>query len=374
MGKFTDLLNQFESERKPELQRTAKQKTRTMNLIEKAKKFQNDNKNTLMPQGVIYEDTEHRPIGLEWQTELLGRAANMQLSLELIDIKTAERLIKMPLENQRGIRAAHVKRLTEAMNNDEYIDDIINPIYISDTGKLMDGQHRLRAVINSGKPQRFLVVSGLPEEIFVYIDENLSRAAKDALRIRGIRNPEDVATTTKLLFQLMHGKTNTPRHVVVDRMMKDYPDIEDAVAKGLSMKNSVLGAQPNVMAVLYFLYSRMYPENCEKFFHYLQYGGDVMELAGHPITRLKKKLAQEWKNAKGHQQFVGIPQKGTDQRRQYDSRYKIMCYFHTAFMAFNAGKKSFYGWDENQETIEDIGSLARQVINIRWSRKENGVD
>jgi len=312
---------------------------------------------------------------LRWDTEILDKPVQMTATMEYIDKEKALRLLDNRLGNQRNIKYAHVNRLTEAMYNGEYIEDIINPIFISDTGKMLEGQHRLSAVAGSGIPTKFLVVRGLPEETFVYFDQNQTRAAKDALKVRGVKNPTGVAVTAKLIFTLMHGKDSVPRNEVIDRMVQDYPELEASVSKGESMKSTLIGSMPNVTAVSHFLYSSVYPEKCEQFFHYLEYGGNVMENRQHPVTRLKKKLAKEWKKEGGKGgTLVSIPRKELDGRTtRYDSRYKILCYFHTAFRAFANDKKSFSGWKVDENTVDSIGKLARNVVAIRFSN-ENTVE
>ena len=189
---------------------------------------------------------------LSWDSIVMDKPVKMSARLEQIDKTRAEELLDKQLDNQRPLYKALVERLKHALVNDEYIDAIINPVFISEDGYTMDAQHRLTAVSESGIPAMFLVVRGLPKETFVYLDQSKSRDAKDALKVRGITNAQGVATAAKLIHQLIYGKNNTPRNEVVDRIVQDYPTLEDAVARSESMKEATHG-QPSVVAVLYFL-------------------------------------------------------------------------------------------------------------------------
>lgn len=56
----------------------------------------------------------------------------------------------------------------------------------SQNGLLADGQHRLYAVVEAGKPIKALVVLGLNDDDAVFIDEGISRSAIDAAQIKGV--------------------------------------------------------------------------------------------------------------------------------------------------------------------------------------------
>ena len=169
---------------------------------------------------------------LKWTSEILGKKVFMEAEFERIGKVRAKELLANQVGSQRVVQRAFVDRLKEAMANDEYIEDVINPIFISDTGKLLEGQHRLNAIADSedGTSINFLVVRGLPEKAFVYLDQNRTRDAKDSLRIKGIRNPQKTAAASKLLYQLIYGKTSKPRNEIVDRMVDDYPALGEAVS------------------------------------------------------------------------------------------------------------------------------------------------
>ena len=190
---------------------------------------------------------------LNWYTTILGKPTDMTAKIEFIDKAAAGDLLARPYGKQRALAQSLVDKLAQAMNANEFIDAIVNPIFMSNTGKLLDGQHRLTALTHTNKTIPFLVVRGLPEATFVYFDQSRPRAAKDALRVRGVRNAGKVAAVTKLLYQLMEGKSTVPRNEVLDRMVEDYPAIESAVAKGESMTDAT-HITTSVGPTLHFVY------------------------------------------------------------------------------------------------------------------------
>lgn len=64
---------------------------------------------------------------------------------------------------------------------------------ISERGELLDGQHRLHAIIKSGVSLWFTIAYNVPAESFVNYDNLKTRSAKDALAIEKIPNSLNMA-------------------------------------------------------------------------------------------------------------------------------------------------------------------------------------
>lgn len=60
------------------------------------------------------------------------------------------------------------------------------PIIIARSGRVLDGQHRLQAVIESGIPINFFVTRGISDNTFDTIDQGKSRTGGDILAITGV--------------------------------------------------------------------------------------------------------------------------------------------------------------------------------------------
>jgi len=80
---------------------------------------------------------------------------------------------------QRNIRPAQVARLASDMLAGRFKlgPDAILRI----KGKIANGQHRLAAVVESGKPQVFLVMESNDEELYKVIDAGMRRSVSDGL-------------------------------------------------------------------------------------------------------------------------------------------------------------------------------------------------
>lgn len=69
--------------------------------------------------------------------------------------------------------------------------------------RLLDGQHRLRAVVQAGASVQMLVVRGVPEDAFVTLDTGRKRQASDVLSIDGHTNVAVLAGATNLILQYL---------------------------------------------------------------------------------------------------------------------------------------------------------------------------
>lgn len=108
----------------------------------------------------------------------------LQITEELI---TPE-LAKSYLSNQalnRAVTMTYVKRLADDISNNRWLEEG-DPIKFSDAGKLIDGQHRLNAVIEAGKPQKFVVLRGYKKEAMSVLDTGKARSAAHVGQIIGL--------------------------------------------------------------------------------------------------------------------------------------------------------------------------------------------
>ena len=74
-------------------------------------------------------------------------------------------------------------------------------IVISTSGKLLDGQHRLTAVVETGLPIESIVVNNVDEDTFVTMDTGKPRGGSDALDIHGVQNAKHIASAIRKIVQ-----------------------------------------------------------------------------------------------------------------------------------------------------------------------------
>ena len=81
-------------------------------------------------------------------------------------------------------------------------------ILITSDGKLINGQHRLMAIIKSNTAQKFLVMHNAKEESFKFLDTGKPRSLNDYVRSYGLENstPTIAAAAFYILFSYKNNK------------------------------------------------------------------------------------------------------------------------------------------------------------------------
>lgn len=82
-------------------------------------------------------------------------------------------------------------------------------ISISDRGTLLDGQHRLAAIVKSGVPLWFTIAYNVPFESFINYDNLKTRSAKDAMSVENIPNALNLSTMIGAYNAIISGQLAT---------------------------------------------------------------------------------------------------------------------------------------------------------------------
>jgi hypothetical protein len=100
-------------------------------------------------------------------------------------------------------------------------------------GTLLDGQHRLHAIVKSGATVPLYVMRGITPEAQRVMDTGRKRTASDALAIRGDQHTAALAATVRLALGVMADIPDPGRyeatHAEIETFIAEYPDIRDAV-------------------------------------------------------------------------------------------------------------------------------------------------
>jgi hypothetical protein len=167
---------------------------------------------------------------------------------------------------------------------------------------LVDAQHRLASIAESGVTVRTIVVIGVPEGSFMTLDTGRSRSGGDSLAILGYENYSLLASTSAFLLNWMKGKQSqsASRNGSGSGDKLDNNDIVDFVEKNstklepyckLAYKNYLAGGKlvtPTWLAGLLFVMAKRHSVMAEKFIFELATGSGV-EL-GTPMYALRQKL------------------------------------------------------------------------------------
>ena len=114
---------------------------------------------------------------------------------------TPEMAAEMLIYNtdNRPVSSGAVKHYAEQMKAGEWRETFA-PIQFSDKGRLIDGQHRLQAIVDSGCAIVAWVAFGARDETFAFIDIGKKRTAGDIFAINGVPNWNIVAAAVKWIW------------------------------------------------------------------------------------------------------------------------------------------------------------------------------
>jgi len=110
------------------------------------------------------------------QFPLLQRAEVMMVTPEL-----AEKFLATNTNN-RPVRPTHVRALAHSIMRGEWVVSH-QGIAFSTQGVLLDGQHRLRAIVVAGTPVQMVVTTGVSESAFKVIDCGVRRTLADLTQL-----------------------------------------------------------------------------------------------------------------------------------------------------------------------------------------------
>lgn len=100
----------------------------------------------------------------------------------------------------RHLRKKMVMSLSRMMDNGTFDDANGDTICFDTDGMLIDGQHRLAAIVASGKPQKMLVITGVRPESYQTKDRGLRRSMADTYNSIGISHYTLAAASVRRVF------------------------------------------------------------------------------------------------------------------------------------------------------------------------------
>lgn len=127
----------------------------------------------------------------------------MKAQIEIITPAAAKNFLEKNTTN-RKVSLATVDRYAADMKADRWANNG-QGIVVALDGELLDGQHRMLAIIASQKSIGMLVVRGAPKESFVTMDTGKPRSLSDLLSIQGYDHTNTLATAARSAYNYIGG-------------------------------------------------------------------------------------------------------------------------------------------------------------------------
>jgi hypothetical protein len=179
---------------------------------------------------------------------------NHQPSLITITPAVAAQMLEMNTAN-RPLTEGHVLSLSREMMGGRWKinGDMIR---ISATNNIIDGQHRLHAVVRSGITIQSWVIWGLNDDVFDTIDVGKRRTSGDTLSCRGEKNAARLAAALIMIEKYMTGRAEKSirfSNTEVEGLLAKYPEARESVMSSISGKGLLL---PSVLDACHYLFSK----------------------------------------------------------------------------------------------------------------------
>lgn len=219
-----------------------------------------------------------------------GKAADLRFAVETVTPERAKEYLERNKGN-RQLSKRTVQTYAEAIKRGEWKFNG-ESIKFDGAGNLIDGQHRLHAIVLAGIAVELAVFRDLAVESFATIDTGRNRTAGDVLSIMGTPYANEVAAAARLVYahtvgqpRLWRGMTNA----LLIGFLEQHPQLVECAnaAMRTPLTNRMLPRSVTVFG--YYVASRLSEQKAHRFFAELA-SGRFEKRGSEPIYQLREKL------------------------------------------------------------------------------------
>lgn len=128
----------------------------------------------------------------------------LEFKKELITPSRAKELLEANINNRR-VKAEVVIRYAQDMLAGRWKQDTGETMKISKSGIVLDGQHRLYAIVKANKPIFFHIAYGIDDSVSDVLDTGSGRSASDVFRLNRINNDSSIPSIMQTSYLLKNG-------------------------------------------------------------------------------------------------------------------------------------------------------------------------
>jgi len=239
-----------------------------------------------MPQASV------SPLTARVRAQRLSMISPTGAEYEIVDVTPgrAELWLTRNTDNRR-VRPATVARYSRDMETGRFIENGAAICFAKD-GALLDGQHRLEAVVQSGATVTFLVVRNLDRRVQHTIDDGAKRTLGDRLTFNGHQNSAVAAAVIRRVVMWQAGyKQNSgtyqPSTAESLDLLDSDPTIAVAVDSAVKLRTGRL-LPPTIIGLTWWLFSKVDEADCATFWDGLHSGAGLSE--GDPIHIVRNQI------------------------------------------------------------------------------------
>ena len=220
-------------------------------------------------------------------------------TIETITPEIARQMLETN-EDNRQLKPRIVAGFATAMKSKKWFEFTGEAIKFNIDGKLVDGQHRLSALIRANVSLMFTVVRNLPREAFAYLDQGNIRTSADVLFLKGVTASTAMSAIISKYLMLNANASDMYRGqkmflgITNEDVIKTYEKHKDfwqeLEVKSRHWHKDIQGLlAQSVLGSFYAFFSDIDPDAAEDFFTKLT-TGEGLKTKFHPIAQLRELL------------------------------------------------------------------------------------
>lgn len=223
----------------------------------------------------------------------------MKITITVMDIgpDTAERWLKLNVRN-RNLSPKVVSAYARDMAAGRWVENGESIKFAKD-GTLLDGQHRLAAIVKSGAVVRIAVAEGLAAFTQDTMDTGRKRTTGDMLGINGETSSNVLAAVVRRALAWEVGDKQLSLNVsytnseCADFLVK-HPEIRDSVQVALHVRRKFPYVTTAVAGLSHWVFAQIDQDDAAEFMESLATGASLPE--NHPVLALRQRFMTEKAN------------------------------------------------------------------------------
>lgn len=210
-----------------------------------------------------------------------------QLTLETITPQLAEEWLEKYNFNNRPLNNRHVLELVKEMEAGRW--QLNGDTIRFSNDRLIDGQHRLAAIVKAQVTIQSVVVRGLSDFVFATIDEGKKRSGGDTFATIDEDYPTRLSAALGIIARYFDGKMMFGGTIYSNgellEILKKHPEARQSIRKQYQGRTLV---PHSIIDACHYLFSRKDPQMADLFIDKLITGIGLEQ--GSPILRLRERL------------------------------------------------------------------------------------
>lgn len=169
-------------------------------------------------------------------------------------------------------------------------------IKISSNGDVLDGQHRLHAIVAADRAVDMFVVIGLDPATQETMDSGRKRSTADVFSLRAEENAATLAAVLRRIWAWQQGDRRfkgrqTPTTAECAQLLAEHPEIRRSAEIATRTRAAFPHIPQSCLGTCHHLFNAIDPAECAWFFQRIADGAELP--LGHPILALRTRVTSE---------------------------------------------------------------------------------